>query len=137
MGELPELLDRLLHLARQLVEHLRPGGRIVRDDVAGQTEVDGQGHQMLLRTVVEIALDPPPFGVAARHDPRPGLAEGVRLLAQLVERGLERRVELRIVERQPDLAGQVGEHAVVVFGEAGRPRRPARRRRAPAAPRRG
>ena len=106
MGELSELLDRQLHLPGKLVEHLGPGGRVVRDDVAGETEVHGQRHQMLLRTVVEIPFDPPPFGVPAGHDARPRLAEGVRLLAQLVERRLERRVELRVVERQARPAGR-------------------------------
>ena len=117
MGELPELLNRLLHFARQLIEHLCSGGGIVRDDVARQAQVDGQGHQVLLGAVMEIALDPPPLGVAARHNAGPGLPEGIGLLAQLVERGLERRVELRVVERQAHLARQVREHAVVVLGE--------------------
>ncbi len=79
---------------------------------------------MLLRTVVEIPFHPTPFGVAAAHDARPRLAEGVRLLAQLVERRLERRVELRVVERQPDLPGEVGEDAIVIFGEGGVSRDP-------------
>ena len=103
--------------SRQLVEHLVARGRVVGDDVAGQAEVDGQGDQVLLGAVVEVALDPAPLGVAAGDDPGPRLAQVVGLLAQLVERGLERGVELGVVEGQADLAGQVGEHAVVVLGE--------------------
>ena len=72
---------------------------------------------MLLRTVVQVALDPASFGVAAGHDPGPGLAQRVRLLADLVQRGLQGGVELGVVEGQPDLAGQVGQHPVVVLGE--------------------
>ena len=81
MGQLPQLLNRLLHFARQLVEHLRPGCGIVRDDVAGQPQVDGQGHQVLLGAVVEVALDPPALGVAAGHNAGPGLPQCVGLLA--------------------------------------------------------
>ncbi len=38
-------------------------------------------------------------------------------VAQLVERCLQRSVELDVVQGEADLAGQLGEHAVVVFGE--------------------
>ena len=72
---------------------------------------------MLLRPVVQVALDPAPFGVAAGHDPRPRLAERVRLLAHLVQGGLQCGVELRVVEGQADLPGQVGQDPVVVLGE--------------------
>jgi hypothetical protein len=119
VGEFSELLDRQLHLPGKLVEHLGAGGRVVGDDVARETEIHGEGDEMLLRTVVEIAFDPATFGVTAGHDARPRLAQGVRLLAQLVERRLQRRVQLRVVERQPDLPGEVGEHPIVVFGEGG------------------
>ena len=136
MGQVPQLLDGLLHLVGQLVEHLGRGRRVVGDDVAGQAEVDGQGHQMLLGAVVQVALDPAALGVAAGHDAGPGLAQLVGLLAQLVEGRLQGGVELGVVERQADLAGQVGEDPVVVLGErvarppAARPRsgRAARRR---------
>ena len=37
--------------------------------------------------------------------------------ADLVEGGLQRGVELDVVQRQADLAGQLGEHAVVLLGE--------------------
>ena len=137
MRQLAELLNGLLHLTRELVEHLHAGFLVVDDDVLGQTQVHGQRDQVLLRPVVEVALDPAPFGVPAGDDPRPGLAQGVRLLAHLVQRGLQRGVELGVVEGQPDLARQVGEHTVVVLGERARPSTTAPRRSDPAAPRRG
>ena len=88
---------------------ISPAGlRVVDDDVLGQAQVDGQGDQVLLGPVVEVALDPAPLGVAAGHDPGPRLAQLVGLLAQLVQRGLQGGVELGVVEGQPDLAGQVG-----------------------------
>ena len=76
---------------------------------------------MLLRAVVQVALDPAPFRVARCHDPRAGLAQLVGLLAQLVERGLQRGVELGVVQGEADLAGQLGEHPVVLVGERRRP----------------
>ena len=128
MRELPQLLDRLLHLARQLVEHLQPCILVVDDDVPGQAEVDGQRDEVLLGAVVQVALDAAALGVPAGHDARPRLAQRVGLLAHLVERGLQRRVQLRVVEGEADLTRQVGEHPVVVLRERARPAPTARRR---------
>ena len=72
---------------------------------------------MLLGAVVQVALDPAALGVAAGDDAGPRRAQLVRLLAQLVQRGLQGRVQLRVVEGQTDLAGELGEHAVVLLGE--------------------
>ena len=44
-------------------------------------------------------------------------------VAQLVERCLQRGVELHVVQREADLAGQLGEDPVVVLGERRRRRR--------------
>jgi hypothetical protein len=38
--------------------------------LAGQREVEPQGDEPLLRAVVEVALDPPPLGVAGLEDAR-------------------------------------------------------------------
>ena len=78
---------------------------------------------MLLGAVVQVALHPAALGVAAGHDAGPGLAQLVGLLAQLVQGGLQRGVELDVVEGEADLAGQLGQHAVVLLGEGVR-RRP-------------
>ena len=128
MRQLPQLLNGLLDLTGELVQHLHAGFLVVDDDVLGQPEIDGQRDQMLLRTVVQVALDPTAFGVAAGHDPGPGLAQRIRLLADLVQRRLQRGVELGVVEGQPDLPRQVRQA----------PGRRPRRRRSPStiAPRR-
>ena len=72
---------------------------------------------MLLRAVVQVALHPAALGVAAGHDAGPGLAQLVGLLAQLVQRGLQRGVQPRVVHCQADLPGQLGQHPVVLVGE--------------------
>ena len=72
---------------------------------------------MLLRAVVEVALDPTPLGVGGLDDAGPRCAELVGLAADLVERLLERGVELHVVQREPDLARELGERLVVVLVE--------------------
>jgi hypothetical protein len=72
---------------------------------------------MLLRPVVQVAFHPAAFGVPAGDDAGPRFAQLVRLLAQRVQRGLQRGVELGVVEGQAGLAGQLGQHAVVLVGE--------------------
>ena len=122
--QLAQLLNRLLDLAGQLVEHLEPCLRVVDDDVPGQAQVHRQRDEVLLRAVVQVPLDAATFGVAAGHDARPRLAERVGLLADLVQGRLQGGVELRVVQGQPDLPGQVGQDTVVVLGEHARLGRP-------------
>ena len=72
---------------------------------------------MLLGAVVEVALDLAAGGVRGGDDAGPGLLELLGLLAQLLERLLQGRVELDVVQGQAYLAGQLGQHRVVVGGE--------------------
>ena len=69
--ELPQLLERL----RELVAGARDQGlgrRGVATDVgADQPQLHGQGHQPLLRAIVQVALEPPPLGVARGDDALP------------------------------------------------------------------
>ena len=92
-------------------------GRIVLHGVAGQADLHRQRDEVLLGAVVQVALELAALGVAGGHDAGPGLLQlGVRAL-QLVERRLQRGVELDVVQGEADLAGQLGEHAVVALGE--------------------
>ncbi len=72
---------------------------------------------MLLRAIVEVAFDPSALCVTAGHNAGPGFAQGIRLLAQFVQGGLQCRVELRVVKCETHLPGQVGEHTIVILGE--------------------
>ncbi len=83
----------------------------------GQPQVHRQGHQVLLGPVVQVALHPAALRVAAGHDAGPGFTELVRLPPELVQGGLQCRVETDVVERQASLAGQLGEHPLVLLGE--------------------
>ena len=97
---------------------------VVGEHVLGQAQVHGQGHEVLLGAVVEVALDLAALGVAGGHDAGARGAEVLVGLLEVLEALLQGRVELHVVQGQADLAGQLGEHAVVLLGElvaVGRP----------------
>jgi hypothetical protein len=72
---------------------------------------------VLLGTVVDVAFDPPAFGVGCGHDAASRGLQGLGLPPDLVERGLERGVQSNVVEGQTDLPGQVTQKAFVLRGE--------------------
>ena len=63
MGEVAELLQNLLELLADVVESLC--GLWIRE-LAGQADSDAECDQMLLRSVMEVALDLAALGVARR-----------------------------------------------------------------------
>ena len=78
---------------------------------------------MLLRAVVQVALDRASLGVAGLHDAGARRSQLIGLSLHLVERLLERGVELHVVQREPDLSCQLGERLVVGVVERCRPGR--------------
>ena len=63
-----------------------PGVRgVVRDGVLGETQLDGERDEVLLRAVVQVALELAPLGVAGRDD------AGARVLQLLVASAAARR----------------------------------------------
>ena len=94
MRELPRLVQRLLQVAPHLVEEcLRRGGIVVRQ-LARQLEVHRERDQVLLRAIVEVALDRAAVCVGGQDEPLAGRAELFDLEAQPVER-LLRRLDVR------------------------------------------
>ena len=68
VGEVAELLQGVLEVAPQLL-HESPGlVRVPLGELAGQADLDCQRHEVLLRPVVQIPLDPPTLGVPRGHD---------------------------------------------------------------------
>jgi hypothetical protein len=59
-----------------------------------ELEVDRERDQVLLRTVVEVALDPAAVCIGSQDQPLPGRAQLLDLEAQSVE-GLLRRLDVR------------------------------------------
>ena len=55
----------------QLLEHGRRRRRVGVEQLAGQTELDGHRHEVLLGAVVEVALDPAAALVGGGDDAGP------------------------------------------------------------------
>ena len=103
---------------------LRVGG----EELFCEPEVDAQRDEVLLRAVVEVALDPQPLGICRGDDP---CARGTQLLglpAELVERPLQRRVEANVAQGEAHLPGDLGEDSRFLVVELLRRRRAARPR---------
>ena len=75
------------------VEQLVDGAVPVGESAAGELECEPDPEQALLGAVVEVALEPPPLGVAGLDDPR---ARG----AHLGELGAQLRLQARVLERE-------------------------------------
>ena len=117
VGQVAQLLDRVLHGVAERVEHLGGGLGVVGEDVLGEAEVHRQRDEVLLGAVVQVALDLAALGVAGGHDAG---TRGLQVLVgplQVLEALLQRGVELHVVQGEADLAGQLGEHPVVLLGE--------------------
>ena len=126
MGQLAQLLHRVLQLPAQLVEDELGLLGIGVGELAGQADVDRERDEVLLGPVVQVALDLAPGLVGRGDDAGARGLELARLAPHLVERGLQRGVELHVVQGEPDLTGELGEHAVVLVVEALGPRCPPR-----------
>ena len=107
----------VLDVALDLVDHRDRVVRVVLDRVTGEAQLDGQRHEVLLGTVVEVALELAPLGVAGGDDAGARLLQLVVAHLQLVEAGLQRGVELHVVQRERDLAGELGQDAVLGLRE--------------------
>ena len=69
-GQIPQLLQRQLHLAVCLVDHRRRRVRILQQLLLRQAEPHGEGDEPGLRAVVQIAFDTPQVGrrgIGDRH----------------------------------------------------------------------
>ena len=82
--------------------------------LAHEPQFDGHRHEVLLGAVVEVAFDLAPAGVGRSDDAGSGFLELVGLPPHLLERRLERGVQLDVVEGHTDLAGQLGHYLLVV-----------------------
>ena len=90
LRELRRLVQRLLHVAPHLVEERLRRGRIGVRQIARELQVDREGDQVLLRTVVEVVLDSATVGIGGQDEPLSGRPQLFHLEAQPVERLLQR-----------------------------------------------
>jgi hypothetical protein len=70
-GELAQLLDRELDLLAGLGDQLCGVRRLGREPRLGEGERHSDADQALLRTVVQVTLDPPPLGIGGSDDALP------------------------------------------------------------------
>ena len=82
-GELAQLADRRVEVVRRGVEQLAGRLRVALQARARGPQRDRERDELLLRAVVQVALDPAPRGVRALHDPRARRAQLLHLRTQL------------------------------------------------------
>ena len=68
--QLAELLERLRELGAGPGEQLARSGRVAREPRLGEPKRQRERDEPLLRAVVQVALEPPPLGVARLDDAR-------------------------------------------------------------------
>ena len=112
MGERAQLCDGFLQIAADLVDHRLGVGGVVDDGILCQAQFDGQRYQMLLCAIVQVAFELATLGVAGRDDAGARVTQLDVARLELLERCLQRRVELHVVQRQANLAGQLWNDAV-------------------------
>ena len=112
-GEASELGQGGLQLSRRVGDGRRDLGVSVRGPDSGRLQEEGDGHELLLRAVVDVALDPPPLGVAGGHDSRSGLSDLLELGADVGGEPLVLEGESRSGRDRPDELGLLDERRVV------------------------
>ena len=88
-GEAPQRVQSLLQVAPHLVEESGSPCRVGVDQSAGVLQVDREPDQVLLGTVVQLALDAAPVGIGSEHEPLPRCSQLVDLAAQAVAQLLQ------------------------------------------------
>ena len=91
--ERAQLAEGVDDLGVRLGEELVRRRTSVGEPAAGELEREPDPEQALLRSVMEVALEPPPLGVAGLDDPRPRGAHLCELGAQLC-------LQARVLERE-------------------------------------
>ena len=96
-GELAELLERLLEVVADALEHRLGRARVVVQRLLGHPQVEGEGDEALLGAVVQVPFESPSLGDACFDDPGARVPHLVELGAQLCE-------ETLVLEREPGCA---------------------------------
>jgi hypothetical protein len=65
-------LENLAGLCAEVVQAGRRTDRVLFDQLAGCTEAKGQDNELLLRTIVDVALNPASFGILGGQHALPG-----------------------------------------------------------------
>src|SRR5918995_2562889 len=68
-GEVAQVLEGLVRLALQIIEHRAQPAVLLSDERGGEALLHRERHELLLYTVVDVALDPPSLRVLRRDEP--------------------------------------------------------------------
>src|SRR6185436_634181 len=85
----PQRVERGVDLAAYLGQHQPAAVRIRADRRLGEAQLDGEGDEVLLRAVVDVALEPAAFLVLGGDDPLPRRAQLGGLHGDLIQTRLE------------------------------------------------
>ena len=66
-GQVSQVLERRLRILMDVAEQGHALARIALRDLLRESRFDGEGDELLLGAVVEVALDPPPLLILRRH----------------------------------------------------------------------
>ena len=106
VGEFPQIGQQFLDVPLQFGEGVLRGALTPADLVAGQPELHHQRDDLLLHTVVDVALDAPPLRILGRDDAGPG---SLQLVQSLGEFGRQ----LHVGDGSRSLPGQGGQQFLV------------------------
>jgi len=108
VGQLPQLVDGQPQLMVGLIDQADESRARGRAELrAGESEREGKPDEPLLGAVVQVRLQPPPFGVSARDDP--GLCG-----LQVLELGQHLGVEPLVFHAEPGSGRDILDQAGVV-----------------------
>ncbi len=116
--EVAQLLHRVLEVGADLLEHRLGLLGVGVGELAGEPHAHRERDEVLLRAVVQVALDAAPLGVGRLDDARPRDARSSSAWRRTSSSdSWSAESSLHVVQGEADLAGQLGERLVV------RPRR--------------
>ena len=124
MRQVAQRPDGLADAAVELVEQLEVGGRRRGGEaVADEPDTDRERHEVLLRAIVQVALDPLALAVRSGDQSAAGGLQVHVRLSQVGERGLQRLVQAPVAQHDRQPAGDLGQRPVVRSAERQRVRR--------------
>ena len=116
MGQRAQGDGRRVQCALDLVEHADDGRRL-GGQCPSQLHLDGDGREVGLGAVVQVALEPASLGIGDRDQPGARGAQVVVAAAQVVDRAAQLAVEFGVVQHGGDEAGDAPEGLVVAVVE--------------------
>jgi hypothetical protein len=106
VGKVPEIVERGLGVDRDLVQHRRGPVRIALDQLARQPRLDRERHQLLLRSVVDVALQPPSLLIL-------GGDEALLRCLEVLQAGAELLGQPDVPQHETRLRGEVTNEALL------------------------